>query len=45
MSQEHSHSDKFKGPVTDLDCYEDEGRWNEKLRKVAGQKLAPEKWK
>ncbi len=38
-----SQSDKFKQAARELDCDEDEARWDERLRKVAGQKPAPEK--
>ena len=41
MAEEQSQSDAFN--ETDLDYDEDEGRWNEKLKKVAGHKPAPEK--
>ena len=43
MDEKQSQSDKFKEAARDLDCDEDEGRWNEKLKKVAGHKPAPEK--
>jgi len=35
--------DKFKEAAREHLCDEDEGRWNEKLRKVAKHKPAPEK--
>jgi hypothetical protein len=38
-----SQSDKFKQAARDLEADEDEARWDERLRKVAGQKPAPEK--
>lgn len=38
-----SQSDKFKEVARELECDEDEGRWNEKLKQVARQKPAPEK--
>jgi hypothetical protein len=36
-------SDKFKEAARELGCDEDEARWNERLRKVAGQEPFPEK--
>ena len=38
-----SQSDKFKEAARDLECDEDEARWEERLKKVAGHKPAPEK--
>jgi hypothetical protein len=38
-----SQADKFKQTAHELKCDEDEARWDEQLRKVAGQKPAPEK--
>lgn len=38
-----SQADKFKEAARDLDCDEDEARWDERLRKVARQKPAPGK--
>lgn len=38
-----SQSDKFKEAARELECDEDEARWEEKLRKVVKQKPAPEK--
>ncbi len=35
--------DKFKQAARDPECDEDEARWDERLRKVAGHKPAPEK--
>lgn len=35
--------DKFKQAARDLDCDEDEARWDATLKKVAKQKPAPEK--
>lgn len=40
---DRSQSEKFKQAARDLECDEDEGRWNERLRKVAQQKPAPDK--
>ncbi len=34
-------SDKFKEPARELEVDEDEGRWEERLRKVAKHKQAP----
>lgn len=33
-----SRSDKFKAAALEAGCDEDEGRWEERLRKVAKQK-------
>jgi hypothetical protein len=33
-----TQSDKFKEAARDLDCDEDEGRWDERLKKVAKAK-------
>jgi hypothetical protein len=38
-----SQSEKFKEAARALECDEDEARWDERLRKVARQKSAPEK--
>lgn len=38
-----NQSEKFKQAARDLECDEDEGRWDERLKKVAKQKPAPEK--
>ena len=35
--------DKFKAAARDLECDEDEARWNATLKKVAKQKPAPDK--
>lgn len=43
MSKEQSQSEKFKEAARDLDCDEDEARWNEKLKKMAAHKPPPEK--
>jgi hypothetical protein len=42
-SEEKSQSDKFKDAARELGCDEDEPRWDERLRKVAERKPAPEK--
>lgn len=33
-----SQIDKFRDAARELECDEDEARWEERLRKVAGQK-------
>jgi len=38
-----SQSDKFKEAARAAECDEDEARWDERLKKVATQKPAPEK--
>ena len=38
-----SQSEKFKEAARELGCDEDEGRWDERLRKMAKPKPAPEK--
>ena len=38
-----SQAGKFKEAVYALDCDEDEASWNERLKKVAKHKPAPEK--
>lgn len=38
-----SQSDKFKEAARDLDCDEDEGRWEKRLRDVVKHKPVPEK--
>jgi hypothetical protein len=35
--------EKFKQAARDLECDEDEARWDDRLKKVAKQKPAPEK--
>lgn len=37
-----SQADKFKKLARELECDEDEGRWDERLRKIASQKPAPD---
>ena len=34
MSKEQSQSDKFKEAARDLDCDEDEGRWEKRLEEL-----------
>lgn len=41
--KEPSQLDKFKTAARDLECDEDEARWDATLKKVAKQKPAPEK--
>jgi len=38
-----SQTEKFKQASRDLECDEDEARWDVTLKKVAKQKPAPEK--
>ena len=38
MTKPQTQSDKFKEAARDLDCDEDEGRWNERLRKSRNRK-------
>lgn len=38
MTNDQSQSEEFKQAARDLECDEDEARWDERLRKVAGQK-------
>lgn len=38
-------SDKFKEAARDLECDEDEARWDERLKKVAKGKVETEKSK
>jgi hypothetical protein len=38
-----SQSDKFKAAARELECDEDEARWDDRLKKVAKPKPAPEK--
>lgn len=38
-----SQSDKFKEAARDLEADEDEGRWEDRLKKVAKHKPQPEK--
>ena len=40
MTDRRSHSDGFKEAARELGCDEDEGRWEERLRKVAAQKVS-----
>jgi hypothetical protein len=40
---ELSQAERFKQAARDLECDEDEVRWDAKLKKVAKQKPAPDK--
>ena len=40
---ELSQAERFKEAARDLECDEDEARWDATLKKVAKQKPAPEK--
>lgn len=41
MPNEQTQSDKFKQAARELECDEDEARWDERLKKVAAQKPPP----
>lgn len=43
MSESQTQADKFKALAKEVEADEDEARWDERLKKVAGQKPAPEK--
>ena len=43
VTDKSPQSEKFKEAARELECDEDEARWDERLRKVAGQKPEPEK--
>lgn len=43
MADEPSQSDKFKDAARALECDEDEARWDERLKKIAKQKPAPDR--
>ncbi len=43
MTDEKTQFDKFKETARKLEADEDEARWNERLKKVAQHKPAPEK--
>jgi hypothetical protein len=38
MAEDQTQSDKFKAAARELDCDEDEARWDERLAKIATQK-------
>ena len=40
---DQSQVERFKEIARMMECDEDEGRWDERLRKVAGHKPPPEK--
>lgn len=42
MTDQRTQSEKFKQAARDLECDDDEGRWDERLKKVAAQKLQPD---
>ena len=41
MDKEQTQSDKFKKAARELECDEDEARWDERLKKVAKAKPKP----
>ena len=43
MSDENKQLDEFKKTARELECDEDEARWDERLKKVAKSKPEPEK--
>ena len=43
MTDDKSQSDKFKQAARELGADEDEKRWEDRLKKVAGHKPVPEK--
>lgn len=43
MTDDKSQSDKFKEAARELECDEDEARWDERLKKVAKARPVPEK--
>lgn len=43
MANDQGQSEKFKQAARDLECDEDETRWDERLRKVAKQKPVEDK--
>lgn len=38
MADDQSQSEKFKQAARELECDEDEARWDERLKKIAAQK-------
>lgn len=42
MANTKTQSDKFKEAARELECDEDEARWDERLKKVAKGKPEPE---
>jgi hypothetical protein len=43
MTKEQDQLDRFKQAARELECDEDEARWDDRLKKVAKQKPAPGK--
>ena len=43
MAKEQAQAEKFKQAARDLEADDDETRWDERLRKIAKVKPAPEK--
>lgn len=43
MSSDNDQSEKFKQAARDLECDEDEARWDDRLKKIAKAKPGPEK--
>jgi hypothetical protein len=43
LRQDDSQAERFKAVARDLECDEDEARWDAALKKVAKQKPAPDK--
>ncbi len=43
MTKEQEQAEKFKDTARELECDEDEARWDERLKKVAKGKPKPEK--
>lgn len=39
MTDKRTQSDKFKEAARELEADEDEGRWEERLKKIAKQKI------
>lgn len=42
MTDKPSQSERFKQAARELECDEDEARWDERLKKVAAQKPPPD---
>lgn len=42
VTKEQSQAEKFKQAARDLEADEDEGRWDERLKKIAKARPAPE---
>ena len=43
MTEDKAQLEKFKAAARDIECDEDEARWDERLKKIAKAKPAPEK--